>query len=584
MLILAKLIQASAVRKKPRRIDCRNDEIMEKKGRVESFSAAAQTLLMELYEEYKGKIQKKGNTVATVKAREMVWQSIMDRLNSLARLNEEDFRRAEDFINFMKVLYTSTLCVSSEKSPTCGQILPIFKKLEEHLANDDIRNFLKVATVLDPRFKHQLDAADTIWDQIQRKLIEQSTEEVCGADGDTVQSENEDEQESQQPPCNLPRKTPLEELFAEEEAQSIVSQQSSTSIKKRVERELQMYKEVPPVLMSVDPAAWWWNQQKTYPFLSDLVFSYLCVQASSTPSERVFSTAGDTICPERSRILAEKSDMVIFLNKNYGVEQPVEDILPDVIMVVDEVPDGVERPVEDILPDVIIVVDDIPGDIVPIYISSSEDDDDDDDDDVVVLAGGDEGMEAEVAIEQQVDIAGDGGDDIDDDNDDDSYTDDSDDWFSSDGEDSGYGSMSEEEEDDAVVRPDSPLEQEFPPDDFWQRWDQLSPPVPAGSPVAPPFSPLPLPPSPLAGPPGTSSEAQGSEECAPSTSGLVSSLKRSMEEGSPEQVSAKRQRTSDEDSPDETTPSTSGLSSSTNSSLRYRTFLLSRWNEDSDSD
>ncbi|XP_030263766.1 zinc finger BED domain-containing protein 1-like [Sparus aurata] len=263
----------------------------------------------------------------------------MDR-DRLARLTEEDFKKAEDFINLMKVLYTSTLCVSSEKSPTCGQILPILKKLEAHLAvkdgdtvfvsnlkkqvlanlskryqNDEIRNFLQVATALDPRFKHKLDD-DTIWDQIQRKLIEQSTEEDCGADGDSMQSENEDEQESQQPPCKLPRKTPLEELFAEEEAQNIVSQQSSMSIKKRVERELQIYQEVPPVLMSEDPAAWWWNQQKTYPLLSDLAFSYLCVQASSTPSERVFSIAGDTICPERSRILPEKADMIIFLNKN----------------------------------------------------------------------------------------------------------------------------------------------------------------------------------------------------------------------------------------------------------------------------
>lgn len=227
------------------------------------------------------------------------------RTSTLARLTEEDFKKAEDFINLMKVLYTSTLCVSSEKSPTCGQILPILKKLEAHLAvkdgdtvfvsnlkkqvlanlskryqNDEIRNFLQVATALDPRFKHKLDD-DTIWDQIQRKLIEQSTEEDCGADGDSMQSENEDEQESQQPPCKLPRKTPLEELFAEEEAQNIVSQQSSMSIKKRVERELQIYQEVPPVLMSEDPAAWWWNQQKTYPLLSDLAFSYLCVQASS---------------------------------------------------------------------------------------------------------------------------------------------------------------------------------------------------------------------------------------------------------------------------------------------------------------
>ncbi len=32
----------------------------------------------------------------------------------------------------MRIVYTSTLCVSSEKSPTCSQILPILQKLEKH--------------------------------------------------------------------------------------------------------------------------------------------------------------------------------------------------------------------------------------------------------------------------------------------------------------------------------------------------------------------------------------------------------------------------------------------------------------------
>ena len=38
--------------------------------------------------------------------------------------------------------------------------------------NDETRNYLQVATALDPRFKHKLEG-DTIWDQIQRKLIKQ---------------------------------------------------------------------------------------------------------------------------------------------------------------------------------------------------------------------------------------------------------------------------------------------------------------------------------------------------------------------------------------------------------------------------
>lgn len=43
---------------------------------------------------------------------------------------------------------------------------------------------------------------------------------------------------------------------------------------------------------------------------------YLCVQASATPSERVCSTTGDTLGPERSQLLPDKVNMLLFLNKN----------------------------------------------------------------------------------------------------------------------------------------------------------------------------------------------------------------------------------------------------------------------------
>jgi len=50
----------------------------------------------------------------------------------LERLTDDNFQKAEDFVKIMKLLYTSILCVSSEKSPTCGQILLILTKLEAH--------------------------------------------------------------------------------------------------------------------------------------------------------------------------------------------------------------------------------------------------------------------------------------------------------------------------------------------------------------------------------------------------------------------------------------------------------------------
>lgn len=95
-----------------------------------------------------------------------------DRLD---RITDEDFTKAEEFIKVMKVLYTSTLCVSSEKTPTCGQILPILMKLKTHFTvqegdssfvsdikrkvltdlsgryqEEKIQQFLEEATAMDP--------------------------------------------------------------------------------------------------------------------------------------------------------------------------------------------------------------------------------------------------------------------------------------------------------------------------------------------------------------------------------------------------------------------------------------------------
>ncbi|KAI4812838.1 hypothetical protein KUCAC02_024205 [Chaenocephalus aceratus] len=157
----------------------------------------------------------------------------------LARFTDEDLRRAEDFIRLMRVMYTSTLCVSSEKNPTSGQILPIFKKLEMHFTvtdgdtvfvsnlkkqvwgnlskryqSDEIRSFLEEATALDPRFKQKMDDNAAVWDRIKGKFL----------------AKNLTDSEKQMHPCKTPKMTPLEELFADEDAQKVTPQQNSMSI------------------------------------------------------------------------------------------------------------------------------------------------------------------------------------------------------------------------------------------------------------------------------------------------------------------------------------------------------------------
>jgi hypothetical protein len=90
---------------------------------------------------------------------------------------------------------------------------------------------------------------------------------------------------------------------------------SSLTLSESVDLEVELYKGMPSIPMAEDPVTWWWEKRATLPLLTNIATSYLCAQAS-TPCRRVFSTAGNTISQERSRLLPEKANMLIFLQKN----------------------------------------------------------------------------------------------------------------------------------------------------------------------------------------------------------------------------------------------------------------------------
>jgi len=120
-----------------------------------------------------------------------------------------------------------------------------------------------------------------------------------------------------QPPEKKVKVNALQDLFAEEDKEvMIIKVDKAKTIPERVRREISEYKEETPLISSTDISMWWFTSSNRYPILSTIAQRYLCMQASSTPSERVFSTAGDTISAERARIQPEKANQLIFLNKN----------------------------------------------------------------------------------------------------------------------------------------------------------------------------------------------------------------------------------------------------------------------------
>ncbi|KAI4809389.1 hypothetical protein KUCAC02_018273 [Chaenocephalus aceratus] len=64
------------------------------------------------------------------------------------------------------------------------------------------------------------------------------------------------------------------------------------------------------------PLAWWKHNSDRYPKLACAAKHCLCVPATLTPSERIFSRAGYIVNKTRSSFLPENVDKLIFLVHN----------------------------------------------------------------------------------------------------------------------------------------------------------------------------------------------------------------------------------------------------------------------------
>ncbi|XP_053324528.1 E3 SUMO-protein ligase ZBED1-like [Spea bombifrons] len=84
----------------------------------------------------------------------------------------------------------------------------------------------------------------------------------------------------------------------------------------QVRNEVQAYFAERPLAKERNPLNWWNTNQEKYPTLAKLAKSYLCIPGTSTPSERLFSAAGNIACKKRASLSPEHVDMLTFLHSN----------------------------------------------------------------------------------------------------------------------------------------------------------------------------------------------------------------------------------------------------------------------------
>jgi hypothetical protein len=72
-----------------------------------------------------------------------------------------------------------------------------------------------------------------------------------------------------------------------------------------------------------DPLVWWGKRERDFPIIARLAMRYLCIPATSAPSERMFSAAGLVLDRRRARMQGSRARAILFLHGNMHCMPPL---------------------------------------------------------------------------------------------------------------------------------------------------------------------------------------------------------------------------------------------------------------------
>lgn len=97
----------------------------------------------------------------------------------------------------------------------------------------------------------------------------------------------------------------------------LASSQAGNRTLSSPEWEIAAYSEEALLRKDSDPRCWWQTVGSfRCPSLAKLCLKYLAIPATSVPSERAFSVAGEVVSAKRERLLPDHMEQLVFLHDN----------------------------------------------------------------------------------------------------------------------------------------------------------------------------------------------------------------------------------------------------------------------------
>uniref|UniRef100_A0A669C519 HAT C-terminal dimerisation domain-containing protein n=1 Tax=Oreochromis niloticus TaxID=8128 RepID=A0A669C519_ORENI len=246
-----------------------------------------------------------------------VLESIHKALHPLSEFT--DALSGEEYVSIsylkpvLHLLATSVLAEDAEDTDLTRSIkTKVLAYLNDKYSDLNTQELLDVASFMDPRFKTQYISADNL-PAIKARLKTEMVESARRTHNQEKRSRTETAQNSPSAQASGGKaKKTLGSLFKTSAASSALP----LPLEDVVEAELNSYLLTPVIDGEDDPLAWWKVHNIHFPRLCKMARKYLCVPATSAPSERLFSTGGNIVTCTRSSLKPAKVDMLVFLAKN----------------------------------------------------------------------------------------------------------------------------------------------------------------------------------------------------------------------------------------------------------------------------
>ncbi|KAE8575740.1 hypothetical protein XENTR_v10003928 [Xenopus tropicalis] len=192
----------------------------------------------------------------------------------------------------------------------------ILAYLNEKYSNADTDDLLDIASFLDPRFRTTYTKKENVEHVLSRAMEEikclkdQQQDPLPGPSGAAAAAAGP------AAPPEEKRKKSLSSFFKKQSTSSMGCSGETLSEEENIKMELRAYLQTTEVESDADPLKWWRCYQANFPRVAKLAQQYLCIPATSAPSERVFSTGGNIVTCHRAALKPETVDRLVFLAQN----------------------------------------------------------------------------------------------------------------------------------------------------------------------------------------------------------------------------------------------------------------------------